>query len=300
MDYSRSKHSWISSKNRLKIKSGYRKDKKRRKKVKQREQAYNPPSYHPQEVQQLYYGNPQPQSIPNHSLAAQTAYQSYWNQFRAPYPYHYSAPTPVSMSPTTSLSNNSPIHTYQYPTQTTVTQLPVHQNLSVRENSLSKSNSNVFIGSSSSGQEQVQRSQPMKSRRKNMKASSIYKGVSYHKRDECYMARVWENSKPKHIGSFKSELLAAVAVDRKLEILGRDESFFNFANNLERDLACEIVKLYEKSPDNFEFNTEEEEIILKRDKNDYPNCVEQILRHISNSLRKRKNQFYSKPQINQS
>lgn len=62
--------------------------------------------------------------------------------------------------------------------------------------------------------------------------SSLYKGVSYHKRDKRWTARVHLDGKTYHIGTFSSEELAALSVDLKLR--GKANAKFNFPDTAER------------------------------------------------------------------
>jgi hypothetical protein len=62
--------------------------------------------------------------------------------------------------------------------------------------------------------------------------SSLYKGVSYHKRDKRWTARVHLDGKTYHIGTFSSEELAALSVDLKLR--GKANTKFNFPDTAER------------------------------------------------------------------
>ena len=48
------------------------------------------------------------------------------------------------------------------------------------------------------------------------KQSSKYRGVSWHKRDKGFVARVWRNGQAKHLGIFSNEVAAALAVDKAL------------------------------------------------------------------------------------
>jgi len=59
--------------------------------------------------------------------------------------------------------------------------------------------------------------------------SSKYRGVSWHRRDRKWLARIWINAKIEHLGCFRSEEMAALAVDlRTIEHFGvwyRDLNF---------------------------------------------------------------------------
>jgi len=46
--------------------------------------------------------------------------------------------------------------------------------------------------------------------------TSLFRGVSWHRRDRVWLARAWVGSKIKHLGCFKHEEMAALAVDFKL------------------------------------------------------------------------------------
>lgn len=63
--------------------------------------------------------------------------------------------------------------------------------------------------------------------------SSLYNGVSYHRRDRRWSARVWMHGKSNHVGAFMSEEFAALSVDLKsCERLGPQK--FNFPDPVER------------------------------------------------------------------
>lgn len=110
------------------------------------------------------------------------------------------------------------------------------------------------------------------SKRKSSKTSSRFKGVSWHKRDKVYMARYGvEYGRAKHIGSFKSELKAALAVDLKLREIGRSNSFFNFANDVELSFAQAIVKSLGSPTKYLSLNQS------SFDLNGYPSSLEDIL-----------------------
>jgi|ERR1017187_1552034 hypothetical protein len=58
-------------------------------------------------------------------------------------------------------------------------------------------------------------SQNMANRGKFKNCTSKYKGVSWHKRDRIWSSMIMINRKPIYIGSFKSEIEAARAYDKK-------------------------------------------------------------------------------------
>ena len=75
----------------------------------------------------------------------------------------------------------------------------------------------------------VRKRKQTKTSKKPQRRSSRYKGVSWHKHDHAYVARVWANGRSEHIGMFKSELAAAVAVDKRLiELHGKEYAGLNF------------------------------------------------------------------------
>jgi len=55
----------------------------------------------------------------------------------------------------------------------------------------------------------------------NKNTSSVYKGVSWHKNEGCWLAKIRLNGKLKHLGHFDSEIEAAKAYDQKaMELFG--------------------------------------------------------------------------------
>jgi len=86
------------------------------------------------------------------------------------------------------------------------------------------------------------------------KRTSLYRGVSYHRRDKKWTARTWLNGKMVHIGMYKSEKMAALMVDLKnLEVLGSDcHKKLNFtplerhtlAKELAQEPRCPLAILY--------------------------------------------------------
>ena len=67
------------------------------------------------------------------------------------------------------------------------------------------------------------------------KRSSKYKGVSWHNRNNSYIARIWYNGKSKHLGVFRNEVAAALAVDKAtLEMHGLHAKKLNFPDAGER------------------------------------------------------------------
>jgi len=57
---------------------------------------------------------------------------------------------------------------------------------------------------------------PRRRRRRLKSWSSKYQGVSWHKRDKRWTARIWNNCKSENLGSFESEELAGLVVDRRV------------------------------------------------------------------------------------
>lgn len=135
------------------------------------------------------------------------------------------------------------------------------------------------VGSDDS-EPQLREKKARKAKRKCASASSIYKGVSWHKRDECYMARVWVDAASKHIGSYKQEMKAAIEVDKALKKLGRDKTHMNFSSNLERDIALSILKNNE--------TTTADTSSGSVDNNGFPNTIEIILTNVVKSVQSRK------------
>jgi len=56
------------------------------------------------------------------------------------------------------------------------------------------------------------------------KCSSQYRGVYWNSGSKCWRARTWVNGKREHIGNFKEEIDAAVAVDKRATQLGRKDA----------------------------------------------------------------------------
>ena len=57
---------------------------------------------------------------------------------------------------------------------------------------------------------------------------SRYKGVSWHKRQKKWAVRIAKRGKGIHLGSFDDEMEAAVAYDRKAEVLFGEFAYLNF------------------------------------------------------------------------
>eukprot|EP00516_Mucochytrium_quahogii_P008380 CAMPEP_0203764942 /NCGR_PEP_ID=MMETSP0098-20131031/18138_1 /ASSEMBLY_ACC=CAM_ASM_000208 /TAXON_ID=96639 /ORGANISM=" , Strain NY0313808BC1" /LENGTH=403 /DNA_ID=CAMNT_0050661145 /DNA_START=548 /DNA_END=1760 /DNA_ORIENTATION=+ len=76
------------------------------------------------------------------------------------------------------------------------------------------------------------------------KRTSLYRGVSYHRRDRKWTARTWLNGKMVHIGMYKSERMAALMVDlRNLDVLGSScHKKLNFTPLERRSLAKELAQ----------------------------------------------------------
>lgn len=100
--------------------------------------------------------------------------------------------------------------------------------------------------------------------------TSVYKGVSWHKRDKKYAARFRFDGKSKHIGNYKEEIRAAIEVDRA--VLGTTVPCYeklNFATNVERQMIETMLYHHQKhsiSSDSFIFSNN-----LSKDFNGYPN-----------------------------
>ena len=77
--------------------------------------------------------------------------------------------------------------------------------------------------------------------------SSKYRGVSWHKRDKAYVARVWVNGKSEHLGVFSSELGAALVVDKRLLSLhGPSAKNLNFPDAKTRKEIADQLNLETK------------------------------------------------------
>lgn len=147
--------------------------------------------------------------------------------------------------------------------------------------SMKRQHSSLIGTGSEDSEPQVKKRKEVKAKRKCAFTSSIYKGVSWHKRDECYMGRVWVDGASKHVGSFKQEMKAAIAVDKALKELGKDETYMNFESNLERDIVMSILN-------NFETSVERSVYIGSVDKNGFPNRIESTLTKVIEAVKARK------------
>mmetsp|Transcript_3398 Transcript_3398/g.5298 ORF Transcript_3398/g.5298 Transcript_3398/m.5298 type:complete len:309 (+) Transcript_3398:3-929(+) len=88
-------------------------------------------------------------------------------------------------------------------------------------------------------------------------ASSKFRGVSWHRRDRKWLARTWINGRIEHLGCFKSEEMAALAVDiRTLEHFGEDSRDLNFPDAKERE------SLKTKFQENGEFKLRPKEALM--------------------------------------
>jgi len=66
--------------------------------------------------------------------------------------------------------------------------------------------------------------------------TSQYRGVSWHKRDRRWFARLWCDQKTRFIGSYRSEQRAALAVDEaEIQLSGRAARKLNFPDPDDRD-----------------------------------------------------------------
>eukprot|EP00516_Mucochytrium_quahogii_P000954 CAMPEP_0203749198 /NCGR_PEP_ID=MMETSP0098-20131031/3844_1 /ASSEMBLY_ACC=CAM_ASM_000208 /TAXON_ID=96639 /ORGANISM=" , Strain NY0313808BC1" /LENGTH=276 /DNA_ID=CAMNT_0050638185 /DNA_START=240 /DNA_END=1070 /DNA_ORIENTATION=+ len=75
----------------------------------------------------------------------------------------------------------------------------------------------------------------LQNQKKKKALSSTFRGVSWHKRDRAWVARIWNNGKSEHLGTFHSEERAAVAVDMKaIEYFGSHGAGLNFPDEAER------------------------------------------------------------------
>lgn len=81
-------------------------------------------------------------------------------------------------------------------------------------------------------------------RERDMGASvkSKYRGVSWHKRDKSWTARIWKNGSSEHLGTFPTEVRAGLAVDIKSEAyFGKHFNDFNFRDHDERKLLIKAL-----------------------------------------------------------
>jgi len=67
-------------------------------------------------------------------------------------------------------------------------------------------------------------------------SSSKFRGVSWHRRDRKWLARTWINGRIEHLGCYRVEEMAALAVDlRKIEHFGETRKGLNFSDPKERE-----------------------------------------------------------------
>lgn len=71
-------------------------------------------------------------------------------------------------------------------------------------------------------------------RKKGQNCKSKYKGVTYHKRDKLWCARITINKVTKTIGYFKSEVKAAEAYDQAARKHFKEFAFTNFIDSSEK------------------------------------------------------------------
>jgi len=87
-------------------------------------------------------------------------------------------------------------------------------------------------GQAQQGPESGQATKPLNG---DKRKSSKYRGVSWHRRDKSWTARIWNNGKSEHLGTFSTELRAALSVDVKAEkYFGKGFTEFNFPDAMER------------------------------------------------------------------
>jgi len=80
---------------------------------------------------------------------------------------------------------------------------------------------------------------------------SKYRGVSWHKRDRRWLARLWTNHQSQYLGSYSSEVCAALAVDLKvIECVGNDNKRLNFPIPEEREKLVKMYQLKNTGPGN--------------------------------------------------
>lgn len=60
------------------------------------------------------------------------------------------------------------------------------------------------------------------------KGTSKYKGVSYHKKDKKWRARIYVNKKCKFLGNFDTQELAAIAYDNEAKVAFGEYAYLNF------------------------------------------------------------------------
>eukprot|EP00512_Aurantiochytrium_limacinum_P001049 CAMPEP_0171490906 /NCGR_PEP_ID=MMETSP0958-20121227/3568_1 /TAXON_ID=87120 /ORGANISM="Aurantiochytrium limacinum, Strain ATCCMYA-1381" /LENGTH=576 /DNA_ID=CAMNT_0012024273 /DNA_START=611 /DNA_END=2341 /DNA_ORIENTATION=- len=90
-------------------------------------------------------------------------------------------------------------------------------------------------GANSFDMRKVQLSAPASANLNAKGVSSKYRGVSWHRRDKAWTARIWNNGKSEHLGTFTTELRAALAVDIKAAAyFGDTFAEFNFPCEDER------------------------------------------------------------------
>lgn len=110
--------------------------------------------------------------------------------------------------------------------------------------------------------------------------TSVYKGVSWHKRDKRYAARIRYGGKSKHIGNYKEELRAAIEVDRAVLLTKKPETKkLNFSNNIERGIAEVILNEIRSSEKSKKIS-----MLYKssksKDLNGYPNRLPELINYV--------------------
>lgn len=124
-------------------------------------------------------------------------------------------------------------------------------------------------------------------------SSDQFNGVYWNPVDKRYIAMLSVNGRQKQLGSFESELRAAIFIDTKIKLLKTNSNLLNFDNDLQSNLALTILDNYGAFCQEYKANK------LRVDRNGFPTLLEEVLDILVNSIDKRKSSLYSKPKQSQ-
>jgi len=96
--------------------------------------------------------------------------------------------------------------------------------------------------------------------------ASRFRGVSWHRRDNVWLARAWKDGKTRHLGCFRSEEVAALAVDlRHIANCGEHGRVLNFPDREQRKVLFEQLQ---SQDDRLKGYMEEAEARIRKDEED--------------------------------